>query len=302
VTWQDFDEETALERDTLQRSLPLVPVASDGDADAVIDMATGHANVGLHVRETLGATPDSRVELLGIRPLLVSAAWKVIDLLLEEAYEDAGLHPDAGRRWSIDRKAELARAATARPAAIDARPWEALTRTYVDTVEVRHSLVHRRAHLDGRKALVGVRSDGTLLRPLVAAEQEAFGRAALRAAELVIGTSRPARVQADLVRQLGYLTARHGVRLPAVALRDAMPGITVIVYPQSSTETTDAAEAVGYAIDLRRVREVFAEVQYADLTVRIFDQPNSDLHGNLEDAPTDDIIIFDPERPPGWLT
>jgi hypothetical protein len=302
MTWQDFDEETALERDTLQRSLPLVPLSSSGDADAVIDMATGHAHVGLRVSETLGATPSGCVELLGIRPLLVSAAWKVIDLLLEAAYEMAGLPPDLGRRWSIEGKAKLASVAAARPAVIDDRPWQALTRTYVETIEIRHSLVHRRAGLDGGKALVGVRADGTPLRPLTAAEQEAFARAALRVAELVLGASRATRVQADLARQLGHLIALHGISLPPVALRDAMPGITVIVYPQSSTEITEPHQAVGYAIDLRRVREVFGGAQYADLTVRISDRPGADLHGNLEDAPADDVIIIEPEHPPGWLT
>jgi hypothetical protein len=39
-------------------------------------------------------------------------------------------------------------------------------------------------------------------------------------------------------------------------------------------------------------------VQYADLTVRIFDRPGSDLHGNLEDAPADDVFIIDPDHPP----
>jgi len=81
-----------------------------------------------------------------------------------------------------------------------------------------------------------------------------------------------------------------------------MPGITVIVYPQSSTEITEPHQAVGYAIDLRRVREVFGGAQYADLTVRISDRPGADLHGNLEDAPADDVIIIEPEHPPGWLT
>lgn len=301
MTWQEFDEETALERDTLHRSLPLVPLASRGDADAVIDMATGHAQVELHVNETLGPTPGGCVELLGIRPLLVSAAWKVIDLLLETAYELAGQPPDLGQRWSIEGKAKLASVAAARPAAIEDGPWQALTRTYVETIELRHSLVHRRARLDGEKALVGVRADGTPLRPLTATEQEAFARAALRVAELVVGAPRAARVQADLARQLGHLTALHGISLPPVALRDAMPGITVIVYPQASTDTNDGLQAVGYAIDLRRVREVFGDAQYADLTVRISDRPGADLYGNLENAPADDVIIIDPERPPGWL-
>ena len=300
MTWRDFDVETALERDMLQRSLPLVPLSSGADADAVIDMATGSAHLALRVSDTLGPTPSGCVAVLEIRPLLVSAAWKVIDLLLETAYELAGLAP-AGRRWTIAEKQQLATAGVGEPATVHSDLWRALTGTYAATTEIRHSLVHRIAHLDGSNSLIGVREDGAPLRPFTAVEQEALSRAALRAAELVTGAPHASRVEADLARQLGHLNALHRIALPSVTLGDYIRGITLIAHPVGSAEQADG-RPTGYEIDLRRVREVVPTAAYADLTVQFPDRPGADLRGVLEDAPADDLIIVDPDRPPDWLS
>lgn len=206
MPWTDFALDSALERDLLQRALPLVPTASDGSSRATIDLAANTADIAISVSDTLGPTPIGCIELLRIRPLLVGAAWKVLDLLLETALSEAGMQGDTPRGWSIKRKVAHAKGTDGRPCNVSVHAWTALMRTYVETAELRHSLVHRRAHTDAGNALVGIDDGGARLRPLTASGQEAFARSVLRAAQVVIATSPDDRTEADLVRQLSALT------------------------------------------------------------------------------------------------
>ena len=85
----------------LRRALPLAETVSTGNAHATVDLAANRVAIGVFLSETAGATPASCVDLLGIRPLLTGAAWKVLDLLLEAALDLAGQTPDQNRGWSI---------------------------------------------------------------------------------------------------------------------------------------------------------------------------------------------------------
>ena len=296
MSWADFDTDSALERDLLVRALPLVPTRSDGLTNAVVDLATNNVVVAVHASDTLGATPDKCIELLRIRPLLVGAAWKVIDLLLETALGETGMSPTGGRRWTIDEKARHAGNAAGRPAAISQGAWSALMSTYSETVEIRHTLVHRTAHTDATNALVGVDSLGNSVRPLSSEEQEALVRAALRAAELVTSAHPDPRVEADLVRQLGALSGVHGIPLPRVTMRESLPEIIYITDP-------DPEAAGRYRLDLPRlrVRQPFQGATHADLTVRFRDRPGQEAKGRLENAPDSEQSI-DPDTLPTWLT
>lgn len=71
----------------LLRALPLMrTTSSDAWRMRIAPSRPDPVEAYISVHETIGATPDSCVELLGIRPLLFGAAWKVLDLLLEEAF------------------------------------------------------------------------------------------------------------------------------------------------------------------------------------------------------------------------
>lgn len=295
MSWIDFELSSALERDLLQRALPLLPTMSDGSSRAIIDLAADSADVAMSVIETLGPTPAGCIELLHLRPLLVGAAWKVVDLLPETALDEAGFQADNARRWTINSKITHATAGDGRPEALNVQVWRALTRMYVETEQLRHSLVHRRAYTDASSALVGTDGSGGQLRPLAAVEQEAFVRSALRAAQLVIATKPDSRVEADLIRQLGALAGVHGQPLPAVALLDSLPEITVVVDPA-------AGGADGYVLDVPALlrRQPFQGVTHADLVAQFRDRPGQDVRGRLENAPKE-IVIIDPDSPPTWL-
>jgi hypothetical protein len=296
MTWSDFDADSALERDMLRRALALVPTTGDGSSRATIDLAADSAEVAIAVGDTLGPTPSRCIELLRIRPLLLGAAWKVLDLLLETALDQVGKQPDTKRGWTINRKAAHANAAEGRPTAFSPDAWSALMRTYAQTVELRHSLVHRRAHTDGADALIGVDQAGRQLRPLSAQEQEAFARSALRASELVTARTPDDRVHADLIRQLGLLTGVHDRRLPTVTLLDALPEIAVIVDAEPGSPDR-------YRLDVPalKARQPFGGVTYADLIVVFRDRPGCDVRGRLEAAP-DAVVVIDPDNPPNWLS
>src|SRR4051794_29658913 len=101
MTWMDFDNDSALEREILERALPLLPLTGEAGHVFMVDAAQQSMGVNIRLTDTLGPTPKSCVDLLQIRPLLTGAAWKVVDLLVEYALDEAGYRPSRGRRWSI---------------------------------------------------------------------------------------------------------------------------------------------------------------------------------------------------------
>ena len=298
MSWSGLSTETALERDVLERCLPLAATSNTGSQRATIDMASDSVNTALSFNDIMGATPGGCVDLLGIRPLLAGTAWKVLDLLLETAFDLARLPRDAasGRWWSIDRKLRHARANVGRPPALSQLVWQALTTTYVETADLRHSLVHRAVYTDPSGALIGEDSAGNPLPPLSAEEQEAFGRVALRAVQVLTAPHPDPRVQADLIRQLGHLAQLHNIRLPPVGLDDSLPEITVIVDPDPNTPGN-------YLLDVPRLRarQPFSAVTHADLIIQFRDQPGRELRGRLEEAPNG-VESISTATPPHWLS
>lgn len=280
----------------LQRALPLVPTTGGEEASARVDIAADTVSVFLTVSETPGATPMSCIELLQIRPLLVGAAWKVLDLLIETALDEAGIAPaKSSKWWIIQEKVALAKKFAGRPTMMSTQAWTALTITYAQTEQLRHSLVHRRAHTDSSHALVGLDEAGRLLRALSAEEQEALARAAVRASEIVTASKPDERVEADLIRQLGVLSGVHGQQLPTVTLLDSLPVIAVVLDPENPTSHR-------YPLDVPHLwrRQPFGQAMHADLVVEFRDRPGQTLRGRLERAPLETVVI-DLTQPPGWL-
>lgn len=294
MTWNNFDCASALERDILRRALPAIPSSGQSYSRVTYDpAATTHVAIG--VQDSIGVTPEGCVEQLALRPLLTGAAWKVLDLLLEEALAQSGLTPDQSRGWSVQRKQQEAHKQTGKPAAIEPTAWSALTATYAATVELRHSLVHRRAHTDATGALVGVDAAGQSLRPLTTAEQTALARVVLTAADTVLATAPDSRMEARLLRHLADLTAVHGAAIAAAPIPDVIPEVTAILDP-------DPADSGRYPLDLPAIRASlpFPGTTHADIIVAPRDRPGQELHGHLEKAP-DSLVTIDLDDPPKWL-
>jgi len=295
VTWLDFKTKSALERDVLSRALPAM--ASDGHrySRATYDPRSSmHVSIG--VGETLGFTPEGCVDRLALRPLLVGTAWKVLDLLLEEALAQADVPHDRGAEYTITLKQQRARSGGSRPSQFNPTAWSVLMSAYAETVELRHSLVHRQAHTTPSGDLVGVDRDGQPLRPLTAAEQEAFARTALTAAGVVLSTGRDPRNEARLLRHLADLAGLHQQQLDATTIPAIIPEITIVVDP-------DPADSTRHLVNMPAVRAwmPFPTVgDFADVIVAPRDHPGQELRGRLEDAPPEAVTI-DFDAPPTWL-
>ena len=297
MSWQDFGDDTALERTLLEQALPLVATESTGAWRATVDLTHPErvsmaAQVG--VADSFGPTPEGCVELLQIRPLLFGTAWKVLALLVEQALLAAGeTAPSRNGRWTIAQKVEHARAAAGRPTALDVTSWRALATVYVETFELRHCLVHRAVFVDPlTRSLAGHDAHGVALRAATPEEQEAFARAVLRAAQLVLAPAPDERVTVDLRRHLGV----HGVALPPVPPYEVLREITAIVGP-------DPAASGWYVLNVSalRARVGLAAGAPADLIVQLEDRPGQELRGRLEHAP-DAVVQLDPAAPPAWLS
>ncbi|MCW2501397.1 MAG: hypothetical protein JWN87_3073 [Frankiales bacterium] len=296
MSWADFDVASTLERDLLSRALPLVDlVAGPSASTATIDTATNTAQVSVTISETLGPTPSGCIDLLRIRPLLVGAAWKVLDLLLEEALELAGEQPDQkkGGRWSIAEKCRHAGMLTGRPAQVSEQAWTAMMALYVSTEQLRHSLVHRTVHNDSAGGLVGYDDKGNALPTMAVPEQEAFGRAVLRAAELVLTDLDTSRAAGDLNAQLVALAGVHGSSAVTGLDVGRVALVRVILDPTATGR---------YKLDITalRLRQPFRSTRYIDLVLLMRDRPGAELRGRLEEAPEGEFEI-DPHTPPAWL-
>ena len=159
MSWADFDDASGLERDMLLRALPLVPTQSSAEWRMRIDFAAPEpVRAQIAANDIIRATPDACVALLGIRPLLFGAAWKVLDLLLEEAFCQAGELPDRSRGYSVGQKGGLARSGAGRPGTIKGDIWRAITLTYDATRVLRDSL--RSPAVSGRDNAITVTAGG----------------------------------------------------------------------------------------------------------------------------------------------
>jgi len=295
VTWSSFDLDSALERDVLLRALPLIPIAADGSIRHTVDLTGDSSGVAVKVSGVLGPTSKKCVEMLALRPLLTGAAWKVLDLLVEAALDQAGAIPDQRRGWSINEKVKQARVGIVKPNFFSDSSWAALLATYVNTAQLRHSLVHRTVHIDSNNSLVGLDKNGKALRPLTADEQDAFARTALRAASLAVSTSANSRMENDLLRHLHDLRKVHRIPLPSVPPGDQIREIRVLVDPAPNAPNQ-------FLLDLPAVKAKLApnRITEADLVIVPRNRPDQELRGRWEDAPNDRMHI-DPEHPPHWL-
>jgi hypothetical protein len=239
----------------------------------------------------VGGVQEVRIDL---RPLAFGAAWKVLDLLLELAYANAGTTVGSG--WlTIAKKERLARQGhgVLTPLTADRALWRILTSTYAATAQARHSLVHRRAEVDRATGMLTGRDDsGQPLVPISAEQQEAFCRAVQRAAMAVIAGHISQRERADLAWQLDQLQAHHqqpgliGVQFQPPALLVApvnlSSGQLVIDIPaliQAAQSSWPGRKQIDATFSFPDGRHFLAEVETAPASV----------------------VTIDPDNPPDWL-
>jgi len=226
----ELDEDTALERFAIDGTVP--PHANVGSTQS-IDLRGKAPDqpkqiaLGFNVNMSQGAVEAA---LARVKPFVFGGANKVLDLMIELAFDTAGLAPATGRRWTFAEKVTHARSFEGDlPPLTDRAPevWERLLVSYVNLEEVRHSLAHRRAHMDPSTGdLVGHDRGGSSLRPVTVTEQEQFARLALEAADAVIGDALPIRLHNQLAWRANQLQGLHG-RPPIADTAEPVPLVNV---------------------------------------------------------------------------
>jgi len=283
----DFADDTAFERYVLQQAVPIV-ARDAGSTSAVYDVAADQISWNVVLHETVGMTLDEAVDRLGIRPLCLGAAWKITDLLVEQALAASGVSPGHGQRWTIAEKINHAQnhRGQAEPLSRDSDIWSRLMDAYAGMEQVRHSLVHRRADIDASNSITGVDQKGARLRPLTAVEQEDFCRAVLLAARYVMNGSMTNRERARLAWHLDGLSGVTGLgRLCTAKPSDTVVKIEVrldgplVDWPKISARINQPAD------------------QLVDIDLVFTGGERVVVH--LEDAPTAPAE-FDPRDPPHW--
>src|SRR5689334_425627 len=144
----EFEDSSAFERHALAVVFPLFQHPSTV-APAVVDLRPGHEGATLGVKAIDVGGELVRDEVIHeLRPLCFGAAWKTLDLLLEFSFHAENLVP-RNRTWTFQEKQQHAQSGRGQclPLSGDRAIWERLGALYANTLEARHSLVHRRFSL-----------------------------------------------------------------------------------------------------------------------------------------------------------
>jgi hypothetical protein len=285
----EFADDTAFERLVLDRAMPLLPTS---EASSVIDLRGPGVSVAVTpapARVYVGDVPGT-VGVAELRPLILGAAWKVLDLLVELA---------TGKPDKIEQKAKKA-AANLVPAVppFDGHPdlWMRIMRLYASTKTLRHSLVHRQLKVD---AATG-RMEGTpkpgepAPKPMTEPEQSAFCRAAQGTAGAVIAGVLTGRQRDQLRWVLDELVAHHEQpSLGGSPVHGVIPVVLVDADPLAPDEVAvDPPQVLG------RAKQATPDPSHFDLRLHLPD--GRILVGNLEDAPAH-RVAFRVDNPPDWL-
>lgn len=241
----EFEDDTAFERYVLDRATPLLPRSQGTSVIELGEFNSTGVSVGVqpamvHVGLTdSGGSAGDQLSADDIRPLIFGAAWKVLDQLIELALEQAGVPHDRNSEYRIKFKVDKAASRSVTPVPpFDDRPdlWSPVIMTYASTQVLRNSLTHRRLIVDPATGDInGVPRPGEPApTALTVAQQSAFCRVAMGAAQAVIDGQLPTRRADQLSWTLDQLTSHHGQ--PSFGASSAQGVIpVVIVRPRPNT-------------------------------------------------------------------
>ncbi len=171
--------ETAFERLALEEIYPLIPRV---EASSTID-TRGE-------RESLSVTPAPATIIVSVvdgtrpadlrvlQPLCFGAAWKILDLIFEKM---------TGERKIVEKEAKARALGVPAPAPWDGHQavWERIAMTYANTVDLRHSLVHRELSFDSQTGEI-CGTGGSPGLPMSADEIESFCRMSLGVVDAIL--------------------------------------------------------------------------------------------------------------------
>lgn len=293
---QEFEDDTAFERYVLNLTFPLI-MPSQGST--VIDLRGQEPSVSAFVRPGVAEGTASfgvsgrRIPLKDWRPLLFLAAWKVLDFLIEYALYQSGRREPS---YSFKTKVNACNAGLKVPHNFNGHNdiWRTLTSLYGETVELRHTYVHRHLPVGNDGALYAEDNNRQRIgKPFTVAEQESLCRVAQHTAAAVITGLMNQRVAGDLAYHLDVLRAHHKGK-PLNGVESPLSNFVVQI-----ARNPDETGRVALDIDAIRkaATEQASDALYFDLEVYL---PDRVLKGRLEDADAG-CVHFRPEFLPEWL-
>jgi hypothetical protein len=203
---QDFEESTAFELYALENVCPVV--ARDAGL-TTIDLRDPNPSGMVH--DAICSLAQTVTDALRdqLAPLLFGAAWKVLDMVIEFALCKAYPRKNADSQLLITEKIDALSKGMADPCVLGASKsvWEALEQLYKQTVDHRHSLVHRADKVDiATGTMVGTDKKGTPLLPLTRQHQLSFAKVGALVARGVLGGGIDERSEEHLKYELDKLT------------------------------------------------------------------------------------------------
>lgn len=281
---QAFLEQVELERSLLAEGVPIASLAASNET---FTFGPGGVSTHLHV-SFFDVSGGHAANLLRLRltALFFGAAWKVLDMAIELSLKRAGKKV----KYQAKAKADALQSCRTQMPELPAEIWAPLTMLYVNTTEIRHALVHRRAQIvDG--ALIGSHGEsGKVVFPISHKQQ-------LRFCELVQRMS-------DAIER-GFMTPREQrqCRFLLWELRD--------LHGDSTIQPAHRSSIVRVAFELPQSRQIPVALIKAQLNnlspgwtgidLQLTDSSSgARFFGELEHV-TEDYVEVDPHQLPDWL-
>jgi hypothetical protein len=228
-----------------------------------------------------------RIRLLS---LFFGAAWKVLDTVVEVAIA-SDIRANGRSPWQPAEKEKLLNAGIgADMPPVPSDIWRACVQLYINSIEVRHSLVHRTAQVKPNGDLVGETKAKTSLPPVTLRQQAAFCELAQFVALCFETGSMTNRQRHRCLGRLGVLQSLHGLSdLPlgregeVIRLKYRLADDGLLPIAKIKSHVAGAAPGYG-GIDLELSRPDLVGV----------------LRGELDDVAGESLFI-DIASPPPWL-
>ena len=269
----DFEAKIEFERFAISKAIPLLSEEANSTS-ARISLDDRPAAIALTLTSTTGQSIGSFLDELGLRPLLFGAAWKILYLLVEFALPVVG-----GKRQTIEHRVNAMKlgSVSVTPLSTNSELWSRIRSAYVESVEYRHSIVHRTVGIGADKELIAhSRIANSQSRGLTVEEQIAFCRLAQRVASSVISGELSNRESRALLAELNRLTLLTGE--PATDPLSEAPRVIRVTIPVKSSVKVSMADVE------RKVLKIFPNAKDVDVIFELEDQQGKTFRCFLEEV------------------
>lgn len=286
TTRAEFLDRYALDRQILAQMIEMPSMR--GDYRGAIDLG-GPAETGkiisAHMEDSLSAQAIEEFKE-GLRSLFFGTTWRLLDGIVELALAQDPALSSRGVPWQAGEKKKLIAQGRGVLNEFSGAIWRVMTALYINTIDLRNALVHRKAELRPDGALTGYTTAGAPLAPVGAQEQVHLCELAQWLAHAIEQGSLNSREQRRVIALLAavFTIHRQSIANPPPLCRVAFVKCSIVEDMQ---------------LDLQRVRQRVGAGQFGiDLQVRT--PHGTFLQGEIDDVP-DQTVTIDLDSLPPWL-